>query len=73
MSWIARDDLVGVIVHALTRGTLAWPVNAVAPHPVTNLEFTRSLGETLRRPTMFDVPAFALRLALGERLRFLLS
>jgi uncharacterized protein (TIGR01777 family) len=66
MSWIALDDLVGVVVHALTRDTLAGPVNAVAPNPVTNREFTRTLGRVLRRPTVLPVPAFALRLALGE-------
>ncbi len=66
MSWIALDDLVGVIVHALTCDTLAGPVNAVAPHPVTNVEFTRTLGRVLRRPTVLPIPAFAARLALGE-------
>jgi uncharacterized protein (TIGR01777 family) len=66
MSWIALDDLVGVVVHALTCDTLAGPVNAVAPNPVTNLEFTRTLGRVLRRPTVLPVPAFALRLAFGE-------
>lgn len=66
MSWIDLDDLVGVIFHALTCDTLAGPVNAVAPNPVINLEFTRTLGRVLRRPTFFCVPAWALRLALGE-------
>jgi hypothetical protein len=66
MSWIALDELVGVIIHALTCDILAGPVNAVAPHPVTNLEFTRTLGRVLRRPTVLSVPAFAARLALGE-------
>jgi len=66
MSWIALDELVGVIIHALTCDILAGPVNAVAPHPVTNLEFTRTLGRVLRRPTVLPVPAFAARLALGE-------
>jgi hypothetical protein len=66
MSWIALDDLVGVIVHALTCDRPAGPVNAVAPNPVTNLEFTRTLGRVLRRPTFFAVPAWAARLAFGE-------
>ena len=65
MSWISRDDVVGVIGHALTGRTLAGPVNATAPGPVTNAEFTRRLGEALRRPTPFPVPAAALRLAFG--------
>jgi uncharacterized protein (TIGR01777 family) len=66
VSWIALDDLVGVIVHALTCDTLAGPVNAVAPHPVTNREFTRTLGRVLRRPTVFRVPAWVARLTFGE-------
>jgi hypothetical protein len=41
-------------------------VNAVAPHPVTNLEFTKALGRVLRRPTIFPMPAFAARLVFGE-------
>ncbi|MBI3328961.1 MAG: TIGR01777 family protein, partial [Nitrospinae bacterium] len=47
MSWIALDDLVGVIHHALTTDTLQGPVNAVAPRPVTNLEFTTTVGGVL--------------------------
>jgi uncharacterized protein (TIGR01777 family) len=66
MSWIALDDLVGVIIHALTCDRLAGPVNAVAPNPVTNLEFTRTSGRVLRRPTFLAVPAWAARLAFGE-------
>lgn len=66
MSWIALDDLVGGISHALTTDTLRGPVNAVAPNPVTNLEFTRTLGRTLARPTLLPMPAFAVRLAFGE-------
>jgi uncharacterized protein (TIGR01777 family) len=65
-SWIAIDDLVTVIAHALTNDTLQGPVNAVAPHPVTNLEFTRTLGRVLARPTLFPMPALAARLAFGE-------
>lgn len=66
MSWIALDDLLGVIRFALTTGSLAGPVNAVAPSPVTNREFTRALGRVLGRPTIAPAPAFALRLAFGE-------
>jgi len=66
MSWIALDDLVGAIVHALGADTLAGPVNAVAPHPVTNREFTRTLGRVLRRPAFLPFPAPAARLLLGE-------
>ncbi len=66
MSWIAIDDLLGVIHLALTTLALAGPVNAVAPAPVTNREFTKTLGRLLGRPTVARAPAFALRLVFGE-------
>jgi uncharacterized protein len=66
MSWIALDDAIGAIRHALTADVLRGPVNAVAPTPVTNAEFTRALGRVLGRPTVLPLPAFAARLALGE-------
>lgn len=66
MSWISIDDLVGVIQHTLTTTALKGVVNVVAPQPVTNLEFTRTLGRVLARPTIFPMPAFAARLAFGE-------
>jgi uncharacterized protein (TIGR01777 family) len=66
MSWIALDDVAGVIAHALVTDTLQGPVNAVAPYPVTNREFTKTLGRVLRRPTVFPLPGFAARLAFGE-------
>jgi uncharacterized protein (TIGR01777 family) len=66
MSWIAIDDAVGAIRHALTHPDLAGPVNAVAPNPATNADYTRTLGRVLKRPTIFPVPAFAARLAFGE-------
>ena len=65
VSWIALDDLPLVILHALQRGDLSGPVNAVAPRPVTNREFTEALGKALSRPTPLPVPAFALRFAVG--------
>ncbi len=66
MSWLSREDLVGAIVHALSRPELSGPVNAVSPQPVTNAEFTRTLGGVLRRPTIFPLPAVVARLALGQ-------
>lgn len=66
MSWIVLDDAVGAIQHALAAESLRGPVNTVAPHPVTNREFTQTLGRVLRRPTLFPMPAFAARLAFGE-------
>jgi len=65
VSWVALDDLPHIILHALQRGDLRGPVNAVAPGPVTNREFTEALGKALSRPTPLPVPAFALRLAVG--------
>lgn len=66
VSWVSLDDLVGIVLHALQSGELRGPVNAVAPVPVTNRELTEALGKILSRPTLLPVPAFALRLALGE-------
>lgn len=66
MSWIAIDDVVGIVRHALADDALSGAVNAVAPRAVTNREFTRTLGKVLRRPTILPAPAVAMRLALGE-------
>ena len=65
-SWISLEDVVEVFVRALDDGSLQGAVNAVAPEPVRNREFTRELGAALSRPTLFSVPAFAARLLLGE-------
>jgi uncharacterized protein (TIGR01777 family) len=64
--WIHIDDEVGLIRHAIAQGSVAGALNAVAPEPVTNAEFTRALGEVLGRPTVVRAPAFALRFALRE-------
>jgi uncharacterized protein (TIGR01777 family) len=66
VSWIALDDLPGIVLHVLANADLRGPVNAVAPRPVTNREFTEALGRVLSRPTPLPVPAFALRIAVGE-------
>ncbi len=66
ISWIAIDDVLGSLEHALTAGALAGPVNTVSPRPVTNEEFTKTLGRVLRRPTIAAMPAFAARLVFGE-------
>jgi uncharacterized protein (TIGR01777 family) len=65
MSWIALDDLTAVILHCIESPHLQGPVNAVAG-AVTNLEFTKALGRALKRPTLFPLPAFAARIAMGE-------
>lgn len=66
MSWIALDDVVGAIEYLLTSETVKGPVNFVAPNPVRNAEFTKTLGKVLSRPTIFPIPAFGVRLAFGE-------
>jgi uncharacterized protein (TIGR01777 family) len=66
MSWITLDDLVRVICQSIEDHSLTGAVNAVAPNPVTNLEFTRTLGRVLSRPAILPLPAFAARLLLGE-------
>jgi uncharacterized protein (TIGR01777 family) len=66
MSWIALDDAVGAIRHALAADALRGPVNLAAPNPVTNAELAATLGRVLRRPAIAPLPALALRLALGE-------
>lgn len=66
MSWITIDDVVNAIQFALTTESLSGPVNVVAPNPVTNREFTKTLGKVLGRPTIVPMPAFAARLAFGE-------
>ena len=65
-SWVALDDVLGAIVHVLTRADVRGPVNAVAPQPSTNRAFTKTLGHVLGRPTVFPLPGFAARLMLGE-------
>jgi uncharacterized protein (TIGR01777 family) len=65
-SWVALDDLIGIILHALVTESLEGPVNAVAPRAVTNAEFTRALARVLGRPAVIPVPGFALRAVFGE-------
>ena len=66
MSWVAIDDVVGAIKLALPDESIHGPLNVVSPNPVTNEEFTKTLGEVLSRPTVMSIPAFAARLAFGE-------
>jgi len=65
MSWIHEQDWVSLASWALTAG-VEGPLNAVAPEPVRNEEFTKVLARALRRPAVFPTPAFALRLLFGE-------
>ena len=65
-SWIDVKDLVGAIHHVLKSDLLRGPVNIVAPKPVRNAEFSNILADVLSRPSIFPMPAFAARLALGQ-------
>jgi hypothetical protein len=65
-TWVSVRDVVGAIQHVLNHNSLSGPVNAVAPNPVTNAEFTRILASVLNRPAIFPMPAFAVRLIFGE-------
>jgi uncharacterized protein (TIGR01777 family) len=66
MPWVHQEDLVGIISAALADERFSGPVNATAPEPVTNAEFSRTLGRVLRRPAFVPLPAFALRAMFGE-------
>lgn len=66
MSWIALKDWIDACTFALENSLLQDALNLTAPQPVTNLEFTQALGKALHRPTLFGVPAFALRGIMGE-------
>ncbi len=66
MSWISETDLMRAIHHVIADGTIHGPVNVVSPEPVTNAEFTITLGRVMSRPTVLPVPAFVLRLLFGQ-------
>ena len=72
MSWIHLNDLVGLIQFALEHPEVTGALNAVAPNPVRNSQFTRVLGRTLRRPALIRVPPQGLRLLFGEMAEILL-
>jgi uncharacterized protein (TIGR01777 family) len=65
-SWIHRDDMAGIIKYVLENESVSGPVNATAPGPVTNREFSRALGKALHRPSFFAAPGFVVKLSLGE-------
>lgn len=66
MSWIHIDDLTAIMLYAMEHQNLRGPINAAAPIPITNNEFTRALAATLHRPAFLPVPGLALKIALGE-------
>ena len=66
MSWITLEDVIEAIAFALDNESLSGPVNTVSPGHVTNRQFTQALGRAVRRPTLLPVPAWLVRLAMGE-------
>jgi uncharacterized protein (TIGR01777 family) len=73
MPWIHRDDLVGIYLAALDAPSFAGPINASAPNPATNKDFSRALGRALHRPAVAPVPAFALKALYGEMAQIVLT
>ena len=68
LSWISIMDSVAVVLHCLKTESLRGPVNMTAPSPVTNAEFSRTLGKVLHRPAFATVPAFAVKLLMGREM-----
>ena len=66
MSWVHRLDVIEMIRWIIETPAVIGPVNATAPHPVTNREFSRALGRALRRPSLLPAPGFALKMMFGE-------
>ena len=66
MSWIHLDDMVQIIMYLIKHQHLEGPINATAPNPVTNDAFSKALAQTLRRPAAIRMPAFVMRMMMGE-------
>ena len=64
--WVHIDDVIGALIHAVDQSTLSGPMNVVAPQPVTMTQFSKALGAALHRPSWVRVPAWLLRIGLGE-------
>jgi uncharacterized protein (TIGR01777 family) len=73
ISWIHIEDLTELIAFLMKESTVRGVFNATSPFPVTNREFTQALAEAVHRPAIIPVPAFALRLALGEMAQVVLA
>lgn len=71
-SWVAIEDVIGVIQHALSTEWVRRPMNVVSPNAVTNREFTKTLGRVLGRPTIFPMPAVVARVVFSEMAEALL-
>ena len=66
MSWVALDDVTRAMAHIIRNQSIRGPVNLTSPEPVTNSEFTQALGHALHRPTIFPIPATAIKLLFGQ-------
>jgi len=66
VSWVSEADVVAAVLFAIRNDGISGPVNVVAPEPVTNAQFTREMAHAVHRPAVVPVPAFALRVALGD-------
>lgn len=73
MSWVHIDDITGFIKYAIEHDKISGAFNVTAPNPLTNKDFSSTLGKALGRPSIFPVPGFALRAALGEFSEILLT
>jgi hypothetical protein len=73
MSWVHRDDVVGLLREAVGNAEYTGAVNVTSPNPVTNRDFTRALGRALHRPTLLPVPGVGVRLLMGEMATMLLA
>ncbi len=73
MSWIHVRDLAGLVLHAIETNTMQGPLNAVSPQPVPNVEFTQTLAAVLKRPHLFPVPGFVLKIIMGEASQVVLT
>ncbi|MDD5361603.1 MAG: TIGR01777 family oxidoreductase [Ignavibacteria bacterium] len=73
MPWIHIEDVIGIYLHSLFNSSVSGAINAVSPNPVTNREFSKTLAGVMKRPCLFRVPGFALKIMVGEFSEFLLS
>jgi uncharacterized protein (TIGR01777 family) len=66
MSWIHMADIVGLIRYAIEQESIRGAINGTAPVPVTNKEFSKTLGKVLKRPAIFPMPAFVVKILFGQ-------
>lgn len=66
MSWIHRDDIVGLICHIIETESIIGPINGTAPEPVNNKTFSQALGKSLKRPAFMPLPGFVLKILMGD-------